>query len=206
MKQGEGATSKRTHFVLYYSVVFLNEIITSKLPILRSFLKEGGAESYEGVTVNYVKGQQAVLKVYDADTGAELEQVVLQHLPTLESMHQAMRDAGFQLKPEAERRQLQETARRNQAELRAIHHRRNEYMHKRDFYVGEFREWIVQQSPLEEEGRTWKYRALAKSDPFVKFLEDNYDRINQKEQAYLKADLLESARRFLEQQEEKNEV
>ena len=147
-----------------------------------------------------------MLKVYDADTGAELEQVVLQHLQTMESMHQALRDAGFSLKPEAERRQLQETAMRNQAEVRAIHHKRNEYSHKKDFYVGEFREWILQQSPLEEAGRTWKYRSLAKSDPLVKFLEDNYDRINRKEQAYLKADLLESARNYLAQQEKKTEA
>ena len=101
----------------------------NRLPELRSFLKDGEAEQYVGLTVVYIPGRQAVLTVYhsnsnndddDDDGGKPIKtvhtQVTLSDIPTKKEMHALMVDQGFTRKAPAvlkriaqEKQILQET-------------------------------------------------------------------------------------------------
>ena len=159
----------------------------SKLPILRSFLKDGHAESYEGVTVAFVNGREATLVIYDA--GDEVDRIMLQNIGNMADLHRVMVDAGFSLKPERERTKLVEKATTQQAHLRAMHHKHNEYYRIRQFYIDEFRRNVVLESIDESEISRPLYR---KGQDLV----DNFDRINHKK-PILKEELLQSARDYL---------
>lgn len=63
-------------------------------------MKGGEAESYEGVTVRYVPGRQAIMKIFD--DGKEVEQVEMHSIPTKKDMHALMVSKGFQLKNKME--------------------------------------------------------------------------------------------------------
>lgn len=63
--------------------------------MLKSFLKDGEAESYRGVKVTFVRGKKAIMHVYDED-GKEVETVELHTLKTKEALHALMREKGFQ--------------------------------------------------------------------------------------------------------------
>jgi hypothetical protein len=59
----------------------------NKLPVLKSFLKDGEAESYRNVEVKYVPGKQAVLTIYEGEGEevegwVEKEKIVLSELET----------------------------------------------------------------------------------------------------------------------------
>lgn len=150
-------------------------------------MKDGHAESYEGVTVDFAKKGAATIVVYDE--GKEIDRILLPHMGTMKALHQAMVDAGFTLKPEPERKLLVAQASEREANLRAIHHKRSEYIRVRAMYLDLFRQHVMQQDIDEEEKRRPHYLY---NDPLVR----NFDRINQKE-AILKAELLEKARSFL---------
>ena len=172
----------------------------SKLPVLRSFLKDGEAECYEGVTVKYVGGRQATLIVYEDDN--EKDRVVLQSLNTKEEMHQAVLGAGFVLKSEEERQQILAKAQQEQSQARLARHNSAEYVRKRDLYVEEFRDRVVQMSPLDGDDsiRFGRRRRPSNKDDV---LQQNYDRINNNSpknnshRATSKEELLESARNYL---------
>mmetsp|Transcript_3139 Transcript_3139/g.4827 ORF Transcript_3139/g.4827 Transcript_3139/m.4827 type:complete len:163 (-) Transcript_3139:243-731(-) len=81
------------------------------MPILKSFLKDGEAESYQNVVVTFVPGRKAVMTIYESDDGdeeasggggeeswVEREQIVLSDYKTKEEMHALMVEKGFQLK------------------------------------------------------------------------------------------------------------
>jgi hypothetical protein len=65
----------------------------NRYPELKAWLKEGQAESYQNVEVEYVAGRTAVLTIYRG--GIEQEQVILHTLATQEDMHQMMQRKGF---------------------------------------------------------------------------------------------------------------
>jgi hypothetical protein len=65
----------------------------NRLPELKSFLLDGEAESYEGVTVEYVHGRTAVMTIFL--DGAEKEQVPLHTIQTKPKMHELMVKKGF---------------------------------------------------------------------------------------------------------------
>ena len=68
----------------------------NKLPELKSFLKDGEAERYEGVSVKYVHGRTAVMTVYV--DGVEKERVPLHTIKNKQAMHSLMVEKGFVLK------------------------------------------------------------------------------------------------------------
>ena len=41
------------------------------MPILKSFLKEGEAESYQNVEVKFVHGRKAIMTIYESGDGDE---------------------------------------------------------------------------------------------------------------------------------------
>lgn len=61
---------------------------------MKSFLKDGEAESYRGVTVKYIAGRTAVMTIYD-DQGNEKEKVELHTIKEKSLLHQLMKDKGF---------------------------------------------------------------------------------------------------------------
>lgn len=71
----------------------------NRLPELKSFLKDGEAEQYEGVTVKYVHGRTAVMTIYDANQ-EEVKKVDLHTIRSKETLHAIMRENGFVLKNE----------------------------------------------------------------------------------------------------------
>lgn len=61
------------------------------MPILKSFLKDGEAESYQNVQVKFVPGRKAVMTIYESDddegvgeeeSWVEKEQIVLSDYKT----------------------------------------------------------------------------------------------------------------------------
>ncbi len=60
------------------------------MPILKSFLKDGEAESYQNVVVTFVPGRKAVMTIYESDdddgggeeSWVEKEQIVLSDYKT----------------------------------------------------------------------------------------------------------------------------
>lgn len=65
----------------------------NKLPQLKSFLKDGEAESYQGVSVEYIHGRKAVLTIYNKND-EELEKITLSDYKTKEEMHALFQEKG----------------------------------------------------------------------------------------------------------------
>lgn len=76
----------------------------NRLHELRSFLKDREAEYYHGVEVEYLRGRDAVLTIYQ--DGMERETVILSDIPTKEELHEVMLEKGFQRKSNDEIMQI----------------------------------------------------------------------------------------------------
>jgi hypothetical protein len=72
---------------------------------LKEFIKYGGAEAFQNVEIEFIRGRKAVLTIYH--DGEEHEQVELQSLGTKKEMHQMMLDKGFTLKAEEQIAEMQ---------------------------------------------------------------------------------------------------
>jgi acyl-CoA reductase-like NAD-dependent aldehyde dehydrogenase len=81
----------------------------NKLPQLKSFLKDGEAESYVGVTVEYIHGRRAVLTIYEDEE--EVEKITLSDYATKEEMHALFVEKGFTLKTPEEIEKVKESIR-----------------------------------------------------------------------------------------------
>ena len=103
----------------------------NKLPILKSFLKDGEAESYEGVTVRYVAGRQAIMTIYEGGGTTEIEKIPLHTLKTKEEMHSLMLSKGFQLKSDHEVAKIQAEHRQAQSKEQKEREERLENLRKR---------------------------------------------------------------------------
>jgi Sep15/SelM redox domain len=69
------------------------------MPILKSFLKDGEAESYRNVEVKFVHGRKAIMTIYESggsgegemegqtESWVEIEQIVLSDYKTKVSVH-----------------------------------------------------------------------------------------------------------------------
>ena len=68
----------------------------NKYPELKSFLVHGEAEYYQGVTVEFVKGRKAILKIFR--DGTEVEEINLQEINDKTALHALFQEKGFQLK------------------------------------------------------------------------------------------------------------
>lgn len=66
----------------------------NKLPELKSFLKDGEATSYIGVTVKYVHGRTAVMTIYDEQKNV-VEKVDLHVIKSKKRLHDIMKEKGF---------------------------------------------------------------------------------------------------------------
>jgi hypothetical protein len=66
------------------------------VPELKEFLKGGDAESYEGVTIEYIPGRTAILTVFHDQE--QVEKVQLSSLKSQQDMHDMMKEKGFTLK------------------------------------------------------------------------------------------------------------
>ena len=72
----------------------------NRLPELKSFLKDGEAESYRGVQIEYISGRTAALSVFH--DGVLHEDVQLTDIATKDLMHRLMLEKGFVKKSDAE--------------------------------------------------------------------------------------------------------
>lgn len=68
--------------------------------MLKSFLKSGEAEQYEGVSIEWIRGKQAIMTIYD--DAKEIEQVQMYKLQTKKEMHAMMEEKGFHLQSKQE--------------------------------------------------------------------------------------------------------
>lgn len=72
----------------------------NRLPELKSFLKDGEAESYHGVEIQYIHGKSAKLSVFHDD---ELQhEIPLSTIPSKDLMHSVMVEHGFVRKTDEE--------------------------------------------------------------------------------------------------------
>jgi hypothetical protein len=133
----------------------------NRLRELKSFLKDGEAEEYQNLEVEYVHGRKAILYIYNE--GEEVEQITLSEYKTKEDMHKLMVDKGFLKKPEEElvamrerRLQGQSQERAEEAQVKAQEARDNAQGVGVDF---------VEAKPVEDVGeekaRVWRAAAEA---------------------------------------------
>ena len=62
----------------------------------KKFIKGGGAEEYEGISVEYIRGRTPILTIYE--DGTKREEIKLSQYDTLEALHALMADKGFHKK------------------------------------------------------------------------------------------------------------
>ena len=155
-----------------------------RFPGLRSFLQDGEAQRYRNVAVNYVRGRQALLHVFD-DAGRTVDTLSLEQLGTKERLHAVMQNY-FELKTHDElRREEQHVERlRQQNSFKKFH--REEYVRKQHLYAQWFRNDVMQQEQMTWTGKDWLWR--------------NYDKIN-RGFAVTKEDLLLFAQQYLLQKQ-----
>mmetsp|Transcript_30347 Transcript_30347/g.44906 ORF Transcript_30347/g.44906 Transcript_30347/m.44906 type:complete len:138 (+) Transcript_30347:227-640(+) len=70
------------------------------MPLLKSFLKDGEAETYKNVEIEYIRGRKAELIIFN-DT-EETERILLSAYKTKEEMHALMVSKGFVKKSKEE--------------------------------------------------------------------------------------------------------
>ena len=87
----------------------------NRYPELKSFLLEGEAESYQGVTVEFIKGRRSVMVLTDADDH-EVDHINLQDYATKTELHELFQELGFQLKSEEEMEEMRRIKEENEAE------------------------------------------------------------------------------------------
>ena len=78
----------------HHFVGFLTAL--NRYPALKSFLTHGEAEYYQGVTVTFVKGRKAVMKIFQ--DGQEVEEIDLQNLDDKDKLHETFQAKGFKLR------------------------------------------------------------------------------------------------------------
>ena len=199
----------------------------NKLPILRSFIKDGEAECYHDVSVHFIPNMKPVLVLYyeystSDDVGndynddgesnggdannqknemdrVEMERIPLQEYSSKDALHQLFLSLGLTPKSPLEQEQVLETAQWNQYNERLQHHLRLEYYKWRTIYVTEFRQHVMGISEAEYQERT-KYQRLTchPSGPIPDLLNDQYDRINQNVAGAYREDRYRYAVRYLE--------
>lgn len=79
----------------------------NRFPELKSFLKDGEAESYKGIKVTYIAGRTAVLTIYK--DGTEVEKINMHELTDKASMHKLFQEKGFVRKSPDEIKTTEET-------------------------------------------------------------------------------------------------
>lgn len=156
----------------------------NRLPLLRSFLKDGEAEFYHGVTVKYIPGRQAVLTIYE--NGVERETVTLSDIPTKVEMHQLMLDKGFIMKDEKVLKQIAEEKRILQ-EIEDYHtYRRSMFFKQQREMVARFKNEVIYGGNPPDESKKPKQSRLGREEDY---LVDNYDKMNAEEKAISTAKL-----------------
>ena len=65
----------------------------NRLPELKSFLKDGEAESYHGVEIQYIHGKSAKLSIFH--NGELQQEIPLSNIPSKDLMHSVMVEHGF---------------------------------------------------------------------------------------------------------------
>ena len=64
--------------------------------MVKKFLKGGEAESYEGITIDWVRGEKPVLVI--SENGQVKEEVQLSGYNNIDALHALMAQKGFQKK------------------------------------------------------------------------------------------------------------
>ena len=182
-----------------------------RLPELRSFIKDGEAKWYYNVDVNVVRGQNAILHVYNVinitignDQGGaqqrrlrssnrqrleEIATVSLSSVSTKAEMHQLIQQYGFVLKSVQERqKELNDQQRKLQAKNYATHFYR-EYLRQQFYHAYYFREDVMKDS-IYYNNMTWN------GNNDHDFLYQNYDHIF-KRQVIDKNDVRQYATQYL---------
>ena len=127
----------------------------NRLRELKSFLKDGEAEEYQNVQVEYVHGRKAILYIYQ--DGEEVEQITLSEYKTKEDMHNLMVEKGFVKKPEEELAEIRERRlQQEKGQQRAQEARDNAQGLGVDFIEGKTVEDVG-----EEKARVWRASAEA---------------------------------------------
>lgn len=160
----------------------------NRLPELRSFLKDGEAEFYRGVTVSYIPGRQAVLTIYESDNGTDdmviREKVTLSDIPTKEEMHQLMKDKGFVLKDEKELQRIAEEKTILQ-ELDDYHtYQRSMYYRDQRMLIEQFKAAVIHGPNMPAQIEKQKQSRQGREPDF---LVDHYDKMHADEMAIARA-------------------
>lgn len=66
---------------------------------MKQFLKGGEAETYEGISIEWIRGAKPVLTIYE--DGVKREDVQLADYNSRDALHALMKDKGFEKKPGA---------------------------------------------------------------------------------------------------------
>ena len=168
--------------------------IRSRLPELRSFIKDGEAKWYYNVDVNIVRGQHAILHVYNTtiktNSGndpidraqsrrlrsnnrqvlTEIATVSLSSVSTKAEMHQLMQQYGFVLKSLQDRQKELDSQERKQRMKNFATHFRREYVRQQFYHAYYFRQDVMKDT-IYYNNMTWN------GNNDHDFLCQNYDHI-----------------------------
>jgi Sep15/SelM redox domain len=127
----------------------------NKLPALQSFLKNGEAEGYHGITIEYISGMEPTLTVYDNNNnnnkhGHEEEEEEVIHLRPYDTnalLHDLMVSQGFVRKSDEERKQIRhdkmEQKKLELAKKEQFRVRTKIYYDKEKYFVEQFQKDVM---------------------------------------------------------------
>lgn len=137
--------------------------------MLKSFLKGGDAECYQGVTVQYVPGRSAVLTVTSDDASDDTsidgtgessssgssnqpQQYALTQYQSLDELHFLFATTiGFALKSNEDCAAIREASLDRERDERQAKHRIHEYYRWREIYVEAFRHDVIGQQQQQQQ-------------------------------------------------------
>ena len=112
-----------------------------RLKILKEFLKEGGAESYHGVSIEYKSGRKAVLEIFHDDVS--VEKIEIQNMESELELHKLFIMKGFLQKSAEEIAQildLREKEKRQEEQEMIEYRRKQKELRKQRFRERQLRE------------------------------------------------------------------
>jgi Sep15/SelM redox domain len=116
----------------------------NKLPALKSFLQNGEAEGYHGITLEFIAGMEPTLTIYNKDQEKE-ELINLRPYDTNAALHELMMSQGFVLRSPEERDQirLKSMQSRHRRQLLENRVRTRIYYEKEKYYVEQFQKDVM---------------------------------------------------------------
>ena len=149
----------------------------NRLLELKSFLKGGEAETYQGVTVEYMKGTKGTMTIYE--NGTMKEQVELMNIKKKHEIHELMESKGFVKKSPEECEEILAAGYRNLFDERERKRPKQEYQRKKRELIQAFRRDVMLEEANAIANKQTPYRRV------LQHLEDAFHKNNAAERFFM---------------------